>query len=89
VPKRNGIGLNACAGSEVTLVGASDYRAVNFSQLKLSEKQAKALFISNAAAPCMQRRRQRFPTVRMVGEVGNGEVRAKTTNIRACASTAA
>jgi hypothetical protein len=31
------------------------------------QKQAKVLFISNDAARCMQRRRQRFPTVRTVG----------------------
>jgi hypothetical protein len=31
---------------------------------------------------------QRLPTVRMVGEVGNGEYRAKTTDIKTCASTA-
>ena len=45
-------------------------------------------FISDGAAHCVQSRRQRFPTVRMVGWVGNGEARAKTANIRACTSTA-
>ena len=50
----------------------------SFSQLKLSVIQAKAIIHLDNAAHCMQRRRQRFPTVRMVGEVGNGEARAKT-----------
>ena len=39
----------------------------SFSQLKLSEKQAKAIFISNDASHCVSCRRQRSPTVRMVG----------------------
>ena len=59
-----------------------------FSQLKLSVVQAKAIFISNDAAHCAQRRRQRFPTVRRVAGLGNGEEEAKSNNIRACTSTA-
>src|ERR1700746_2217538 len=35
----------------------------------------------------MQHRRQRFPTVRMVSDLGNGEVWAKITNLCSCAST--
>jgi hypothetical protein len=58
----------------------------SFSQLKLSENRRKQ-FISDGAAHCVQSRRQRSLTVRMPGWVGNGEVRAKTTNIRACTST--
>jgi hypothetical protein len=33
----------------------------------LSENRRKQFFIFNNAARCMQRRRQRFPTVRTVG----------------------
>ena len=67
--------------------GSRDCRAVKLLSTQIVRKQAKAIFISNNAAHCVQRRRQRFPTVRMVGEVGNGEVRAKTGDIRACTST--
>jgi hypothetical protein len=68
--------------------GSRDCRAVKLLSTQIVRKQAKALFISNNAAHCMQRHRQCFPTVRTVGEVGNGEARAKTRVIRACASTA-
>jgi hypothetical protein len=68
--------------------GSRDCRAVKLLSTQIVRKQAKAIFISNNAAHCMQRRRQRFPTVRMVGEVGNGEVIAKTGDIKACTSTA-
>jgi hypothetical protein len=47
---------------EVATAGQS-----SFSQLKLSENRRKQFFIANNAAHCMQRRRQRSPTVRMVG----------------------
>src|ERR1700733_7044773 len=67
--------------------GASDCEAVKLLSTQIVRKQAKALSISNDAAHCMQRHRQRFPTVRMVSEVGNSEARAKMTDIRACAST--
>jgi hypothetical protein len=67
--------------------GSRYCRAVKLLSTQIVRKQAKAIFISNNAAHCMQRRRQRFPTVRMVGEVGNGEVRAKTGDIRTCTST--
>ena len=69
--------------------GSRDCGAVKLLSTQIVRKQAKALFISNDAAHCMQRRRQRFPTVRTVSEVGNGEVRAKINNIRACTSTVA
>ena len=59
----------------------------SFSQLKLSENRRKQFFISDNAARCMQRRRQRFPTVRTVSELGNSEVRAKMRVFRRCAST--
>jgi hypothetical protein len=68
--------------------GSRDCGAVKLLSTQIVRKQAKALFIFNAAAHCVQLRRQRFPTVRTVRRVGNGEVRAKTADIRACASTA-
>lgn len=81
-----GIVLSACATvrlrSGVATAGQS-----SFSQLKLSENRRKQ-FHFKRRAHCVQRRLQRFPTVRTVGEIGNGEVRAKMPNIRACASTA-
>jgi hypothetical protein len=52
------------------------------------QKTGESNFIGNSAAHCMQSRRQRFPTVRTAGQVGNGEVKAKLNNIRACTSTA-
>jgi hypothetical protein len=69
--------------------GSRDCGAVKLLSTQIVGKQAKALFISNDAARCMQDRRQRFPTVRMVGELGNGEVMAKMIDISACTSTAA
>jgi hypothetical protein len=69
-------------------LGSRDCGAVKLLSTQIVRKQAKAiLFISDNAARCMQRRRQRFPTVRMVGHVGNGEARAKMADINACAST--
>jgi hypothetical protein len=58
--------LNACAGSEVAL-GESRLQGSQASLNSDCQKQAKAIFIFNNAARCMQRRRQRFPTVRTVG----------------------
>jgi hypothetical protein len=52
--------------SEVAFMEQSTGRQSSFSQLKLSET-GEIIFISNDAAHSMQRRRQRFPTVRMVG----------------------
>jgi hypothetical protein len=69
--------------------GSRDCEAVKLLSTQIVRKQAKALSISNNAAHCMRRRRQRFPTVRMVSELGNSEARAKIADIRACASTAA
>jgi hypothetical protein len=53
--------------------GATTAEQSSFSQLKLSENRRKQ-FISNDGTSCMQRRRQRFPTVRTVCRIGNGEV---------------
>jgi hypothetical protein len=58
----------------------------NFSQLKLSVIQAKA-FRLQRAMQLLAGRRQRFPTVRMVVELGNSEEVAKSANNRACTST--
>jgi hypothetical protein len=67
--------------------GRRDCGAVKLLSTQIVRKQAKAIFISDNAAHCMQRRRQRFPTVRTVSELGNSEVRAKTTFFIHCAST--
>jgi len=72
--------------SEVAL-WSRDCRQSSFSQVKLSENRRKQ-FHFKRRAHCVQHRFQRFPTVRTVGEIGNGEVRAKMPDIRACASTA-
>ena len=47
--------------------GVATAMAVKLLSTQIVRKQAKALFIFNNAARCMQRRRQRFPTVRRVG----------------------
>jgi hypothetical protein len=49
-----------CAWERATALQSS------FSQLKFSENRRKHFFISNEEACCMQRRHQRFPTVRTV-----------------------
>jgi hypothetical protein len=72
--RKTGIGLSACANSEVALGKQSDCGAVRLLSTQIVRKQAKAISISNDAARCMRRRRQRFPTVRTVSEVGNSEV---------------
>jgi hypothetical protein len=66
MPEEMAFDLNACAGSEVAL-GESRLRGSQASLNSDCQKQAKAIFIFNNAARCMQRRRQRFPTVRTVG----------------------
>jgi len=61
-----------------------------FSQLKLSENQAKATsFVSDGGALSMRSCRQRLPRVRSLTGLGNSEIWAKTGEISACASTAA
>jgi hypothetical protein len=67
--------------------GESRLRAVGLLSTQIVGIQAKAIFIGNSAAHCMQRRRQRFPTVRTAGEAVNSEVTANTHYFRACAST--
>jgi hypothetical protein len=47
--------------------GVTTAMAVKLLSTQIVRKQAKAIFIFNNAARCMQRRRQRFPTVRTVG----------------------
>jgi hypothetical protein len=59
------VGLSACAGSEVRAeVATAGSRASLNSNC---QKTGESIFISNDVAHCMQSRRQRFPTVRMVG----------------------
>jgi hypothetical protein len=85
--RKSGSTSTALASSDGALGDVRDCRQSSVSQLKLSVIQAKELIIDNRAR-CMRSRRQRFPTVRMRGQIGNGEVRAKMANIRACTSTA-
>jgi hypothetical protein len=84
--EKSGIVLSACATVRLRS-GVATARQSSFSQLKLSENRRKQFHLKRRAH-CVQRRHQRFPTVRTVGEIGNGEVRAKMPDIRACASTA-
>ena len=51
--RETGIVLTACAGSGVALGKSRLQGQSSFSQLKLSEKQAKAIFISNDVAHSM------------------------------------
>jgi hypothetical protein len=67
MPEELAFDLSACAGSEVALGESRLQWQSSFSQLRLSENRRKQFFIFNNAARCMQRRRQRFPTVRTVG----------------------
>ena len=83
--EESGIVLIACATVRLRS-GVATARQSSFSQLKLSENRRKQ-FHFKRRAHCVQCRHQRFPTVRTVGEIGNGEVRAKMPDIRACAST--
>jgi hypothetical protein len=85
--RRNTVSASLRVQAERLRLRRATARQSGISQLKLSEKQAKAIFISNDASHCVSCRRQRFPTVRMVGEVGNGEFRAKIENLCPCAST--
>jgi hypothetical protein len=64
-----------------------DCGAVKLLSTQIVRKTGESNFISNGAACCMQCRRQRFPTVRTAGWLGNSEVTAKMRNIRACTST--
>jgi hypothetical protein len=66
-----------CACGEMRL------RAVRPLSTQLSVTQAKEKLLSTA----MRCRLQRLPRVRMVGELGNGEFRAKSGGVAACAST--
>jgi hypothetical protein len=81
MPNELAFDLIACADSEVALGESRLQWQSSFSQLRLSENRRKQFFIFNNAARCMQRRRQCFPTVRTVGSLGNGEVRAKMAHI--------
>ena len=54
--------------------GASDCRAVSFSQLKLSVVQAKAIHLDDAALAKLQSRRQRFSRVRRVSHLATAKL---------------
>ena len=68
-------------------LGSRDCLPVGLLSTQIVGIQAKAIVIDKNEAHCMQRRHQRFPTVRTVGEAVNGEVKANTHNICACTST--
>ena len=76
----------AFAGSGRAL-GDVRLQAVRRLSTQVVRNTGERLIVDNRAR-CMRSRRQRFPTVRMHDQIGNGEARAKTTNIRACTSTA-
>jgi hypothetical protein len=78
--------LAACAGSDVAL-GSRDCEAVRLLSTQIVFSTGESNFIGYDTALCVQRRRQRFPTVRTVAERGNGEYEAKSDSIRACTST--
>jgi hypothetical protein len=86
-PAKNTVSASLRVQAERLRLRRATARQSGISQLKLSEKQAKAIFISNDASHCVSCRRQRFPTVRTVAEIGNGEFRAKMNNFCPCAST--
>jgi hypothetical protein len=86
VPEKQDV-LAACAGS-VHALGRRDCEAVRLLSTQIVCSTGESNFISNDTALWVQRRRQRFPTVRTVTERGNGEYEAKSNRIRACTSTA-
>lgn len=87
---RTGFGLAAFAGSD----GRGGRRdcgqsgpSLNSNCQKTRRKQLR--FVNGSGALWMRSCRQRLPRVRSSADLGNGEVRAKTDGICACASTAA
>jgi hypothetical protein len=60
--------------------------SLNSNCRKTRRKQFR--FVAGSAAHCMRSCRQRLPRVRSIAGLGNGEFRAKTGIICACASTA-
>jgi hypothetical protein len=87
---RTGIGLAAFAGSD----GRGGRRdcgqsgpSLNSNCQKTRRKQLR--FVNDGGALWMRSCRQRLPRVRSSAHLGNGEIRAKTGEICACASTAA
>jgi hypothetical protein len=66
LPEEYGIGLSACAGREVGLK-ESDCKTVKHLSTQIFRKTGESNFISNGTPGCMRSRRQRSPTVRMVG----------------------
>jgi hypothetical protein len=68
-------------------VGRRDCEAVKLLSTQFVCSTRRKHFVSNEVANCLQGRRQRFPTVRTVAELGNSEDVAKIANNSACAST--
>lgn len=68
-------------------VGSRDCGAVKLLSTQIVCSTRRKHFVSNEVANCLQGRRQRFPTVRTVAELGNSEEAAKIANNRACAFT--
>jgi hypothetical protein len=85
-PYGAGIILDACAAVRLR-AGESRLLGSRASLNSSCQKTGESNFIGNNAAHCMQRRRQRFPTVRTATQLGNGEVMAKTHDISTCTST--
>ncbi len=67
IPEEYGIGLTACAGREVKTQGERLQDSQASLNSNCQKNRRKQIFISNDASHCVSCRRQRFPTVRMVG----------------------
>jgi hypothetical protein len=67
-------------------VGSRDCKAVKLLSTQIVRNTGESNRLRRGAS-CLQDRRQRFPTVRSVAQLGNSEVRAKTVKIRTCTST--
>ncbi len=67
IPEEYGIGLTACAGREVETQGERLQGSQASLNSNCQKNRRKQIFISNDASHCVSCRRQRFPTVRMVG----------------------
>ncbi len=86
---RTGIDLAAlqaatCAGGGAT----AGSRSLLSTQIVGKTRRKQFRFVAGSTAHCMRSCRQRLPRVRSIAGLGNGEFRAKTGTIYACASTA-
>lgn len=73
-----------CAGGGAT----AGSRSLLSTQIVGKTRRKQFRFVAGSIAHCMRSCRQRLPRVRSIAGLGNGEVRAKTGDICACASTA-